>query len=323
MFRTEIEPQDSSIKIDYQSKILTLGSCFSDSIGQRLTEAKFQSEVNPFGTIFNPLSIFELMELSLERSEILDAAILKRDGYYLNYKFHSSFRAKTKDTLHKRMEEALTKVAQQLKEANFIFITLGTAWVYEQNKSHMLVANCHKTPQKEFTRRLLSVEEIVPAFFALKEVINQFNPEVQFIFTVSPVRHTRDTLKLNSVSKSVLRSAAYYMEDMAPDVHYFPAYEIMMDDLRDYRFYEKDLIHPNEQAIDYIWEQFVQTYLDKRDQTTLEKWNKLQMALNHKPFNPKSGGHQKFLSKTLDQLKQLGKELPLDKEIENFKKQLK
>ena len=263
------------------------------------------------------------MELSLERSEILDAAVLKRDGYYLNYKFHSSFRAKTKDTLHKRMEEALTKVSQQLKEANFIFITLGTAWVYEQNKTHMLVANCHKTPQKEFTRRLLSVEEIVPAFFALKEVINQFNPEVQFIFTVSPVRHTRDTLKLNSVSKSVLRSAAYYMEDMAPDVHYFPAYEIMMDDLRDYRFYEKDLIHPNEQAIDYIWEQFVQTYLAKKDQATLEKWNKLQMALNHKPFNPKSGGHQKFLSKTLDQLKQLGKELPLDKEIENLNKQLK
>ena len=323
MFRTEIEPQDSSIKIDYQSKILTLGSCFSDSIGQRLTEAKFQSEVNPYGTIFNPLSIFELMELSLERSEVLDAAVLKRDGYYLNYKFHSSFRAKTKDTLHKRMEEALTKVAQQLKEANFIFITLGTAWVYEQNKSHMLVANCHKTPQKEFTRRLLSVEEIVPAFFALKEVINQFNPEVQFIFTVSPVRHTRDTLKLNSVSKSVLRSAAYYMEDMAPDVHYFPAYEIMMDDLRDYRFYEKDLIHPNEQAIDYIWEQFIQTYLAKKDQATLEKWNKLRMALNHKPFNPKSGGHQKFLSKTLDQLRQLGKELPLDKEIENLNKQLK
>jgi hypothetical protein len=113
------------------------------------------------------------------------------------------------------------------------------------------------------------------------------------------------------------------MEDMAPDVHYFPAYEIMMDDLRDYRFYEKDLIHPNEQAIEYIWEQFIQTYLAKKDQATLEKWNKLQMALNHKPFNPKSGGHQKFLSKTLDQLKQLGKELPLDKEIENLNKQLK
>lgn len=323
MFRTEIEPLYNPVKISYKSKILTLGSCFSDSIGQRLTEAKFQSEVNPFGTIFNPLSIFELMELSLERSEILDAAILKRDGYYLNYKFHSSFRAKTKDTLHKRMEEALTKVAQQLKEADFIFITLGTSWVYEQNKSHMLVANCHKTPQKEFSRRLLAVEEVVPAFFNLKEIISQHNPKAQFVFTVSPVRHTRDTLKLNSVSKSVLRTACHYMEDMAPDVHYFPAYEIMMDDLRDYRFYEKDLIHPNEQAIDYIWEQFIQSYLNSEDQTTLEKWNKLRMALNHKPFNPKSGGHQKFLKNTLSQLQELGKKLPLKEEIANISKQLK
>jgi len=323
MFRTEIEPQESPVKISYKSKILTLGSCFSDSIGQRLTDAKFNTEVNPFGTIFNPLSIFELMELSLERSEILDAAILKRDGYYLNYKFHSSFRAKTKDTLHKRMEEALSKVGQLIREADFIFITLGTAWIYEQMKTHMLVANCHKTPQKEFNKKLLAAEEIVPAFFNLKEIINQHNRKVQFVFTVSPVRHTKDTLKLNSVSKAVLRSACHYMEDMASDVRYFPAYEMMMDDLRDYRFYEKDLIHPNEQAIDYIWDQFVQTYLGNEDKELLEKWKKLSQALNHKAFNPKSGGHQKFLRNTLDQLKDLNGHISLDKEIEQIKTQLK
>lgn len=323
MFRTEIEPQKSPVNISFKSKILTLGSCFSDSIGERLEASKFNVEVNPFGTIFNPLSIFELMELSLERSEILDAATLKRDGYYLNYKFHSSFRAKTKDTLHKRMEEALSKVGQLIREADFIFITFGTAWVYEQMKTHMLVANCHKTPQKEFTKRLLTAEEIVPAFFNLKEIINQKNPKAQFVLTLSPVRHTRDTLKLNAVSKSVLRSTCHYMEDMASDVHYFPAYEIMMDDLRDYRFYEKDLIHPNEQAIDYIWDQFVQTYLNKGDQGLLEKWNKLNQSLNHKAFNPKSGGHQKFLQNTLTQLKELNGQIPLDKEIAQIKKQLK
>ena len=323
MFRTEIEAQESDVRINYQSKILTLGSCFSDSIGQRLADSKFKVEVNPFGTLFNPLSIFELMELSLERSEILDAATLKRDGYYLNYKFHSSFRAKTKDTLHKRMEEALSQVAQQLREADVIFITLGTAWVYQQLKTHMLVANCHKTPQKEFSRKLLAAEEIVPAFFNLKEIINQHNPHVQFVLTVSPVRHTRDTLKLNSVSKSVLRSACHYMEDMAPDVHYFPAYEIMMDDLRDYRFYEKDLIHPNEQAIDYIWEHFLQTYLEKGDRDLLEKWQKLRLALNHRAFNPKSGSHQKFLKITLEQLRELNDLLSLDQEIAQIEKQLK
>lgn len=323
MFRTEIEPQKSPLNISYQSKILTLGSCFSDSIGKRLADAKFNVEVNPFGTIFNPLSIFELMELSMERSEILDAATLKRDGYYLNYKFHSSFRAKTKDTLHKRMEEALSRVSQMIQEADFIFITLGTAWVYEQLKTLMLVANCHKTPQKEFNKKLLAAEEIVPAFFNLKEIINQLNPKVQFVLTVSPVRHTRDTLRLNSVSKAVLRSACHYMDEMASDVHYFPAYEIMMDDLRDYRFYEKDLIHPNEQAIDYIWNQFIETYLPQQDKELLEKWTKLQQALNHKAFNPKSGGHQKFLRNTLDQLKELNGKIHLDKEIAQIKKQLK
>lgn len=323
MFRTEIEGQSSPAKLTYSSKVLTIGSCFSDSIGERLEESKFDIKVNPFGTIFNPLSIFELLELSIERSEILEHATLKRDGYYLNYKFHSSFRAKTKDTLHKRMESALTEVRDRLAEADFIFITLGTAWVYEQLKTHMLVANCHKVPQKEFNKRLIAVEEIIPAFFTLKESINQLNPKAQFIITVSPVRHTRDTLSLNSVSKSVLRLASHYMQDMASDVHYFPAYEIMMDDLRDYRFFEKDLIHPNEQAIDYIWEKFIGTYLDEKSKHTMEKWTKVSLALNHKPFNPKSGAHQKFLKNTLEQLYQLKKDLPLEKEISQLKKQLK
>lgn len=321
MFRTEIEAQNSPVKINYKSKILTLGSCFSDSIGQRLQQSRFSTTVNPFGTIFNPLSIVELLELSLERNEVLEHATIKRDGYYLNYKFHSSFRARTKDTLHKRMEKALDEVSRQIKQANVIFITLGTAWVYEQQKSHMLVANCHKVPQKEFSKRLVATEEIVPAFFNLKEIINQHNPNVQFVLTVSPVRHTRDTLKLNAVSKSVLRTACYYMEDMAEDVHYFPAYEIMMDDLRDYRFYEKDLIHPNEQAIDYIWEKFIDTFIE--DKELLGQWTKLKQALEHKPFNPKSGAHQKFLQKTLSQLKDLNGQIPLDQEIAQIKKQLK
>ncbi len=322
MFRTEIEVEKSDLKLDYQSKILTIGSCFSDTIGNRLRQSKFDALVNPFGTIFNPLSIFELLELSVERSEVLEHATIKRDGFYLNYKFHSSFRAKTKDTLHKRMEKSLNEVAESVKSANLLFITLGTAWVYEQNKTAMLVANCHKTPQKEFNRRLLGVEEIVSTFFALKELINHFNPELQFVFTVSPVRHTRDTLKLNSVSKSVLRLAAHYMNQMAPGIHYFPAYEIIMDDLRDYRFFEKDLIHPNEQAIDYIWEKLISTYLNEGDLKPFEAWNKVKQALAHKPFNPKSNKHQQFLKNTLAQLEQLKNQLPVQEEIVQLKKQL-
>ena len=322
MFRTEIEDQKFEFNLSYQSKLLTIGSCFSDTIGDRLKSSKFNILVNPFGTIFNPLSIFELLELALERSEILEQATLKRDGYYMNYKFHSDFRAKTKDTLHKRMDAALNQVAEQLKDADFLFLTLGTAWIYEQKTTDMLVANCHKTPQKEFNKRLLSVEEIVAAFFSLKELISQYNSDLQLILTVSPVRHTRDSIKLNSVSKSVLRLAAHYISEMAPEIHYFPAYEIMMDDLRDYRFYEKDLIHPNEQAIDYIWQKFIACSLNQEDSKTLESWIKVKQSLEHRAFNPKSNKHKQFLTNTLNQLEQLKSKLPVQEEIKQLKKQL-
>lgn len=322
MFRTEIEDQQFEANLSYQSKMLTIGSCFSDTIGNRLRSSKFNVLVNPFGTIFNPLSIFELLELSLERSEVLELATLKRDGYYMNYKFHSDFRAKTKDTLHKRMDATLNQVAERLKAADFLFITLGTAWIYEQKTTEMLVANCHKTPRKEFNKRLLSVEEIVAAFFSWKELIGQFNPSLQIIITVSPVRHTRDTLQLNAVSKSVLRLAAHYMQEMVPKVHYFPAYEIMMDDLRDYRFYEKDMIHPNEQAIDYIWEKFIDGLLNPEDAKTLASWMKVKQSLEHRAFNPKSNKHQQFLANTLNQLEQLKSKLPVQEEIKQLKNQL-
>ncbi len=323
MFRTEIEPCKSKLKLDQNTSIVTLGSCFSDSIGGLLKAKKFNTFVNPFGTIFNPLSLFELLEYSFERSEILEEATLKRDGYYMNYKFHSSFRAKTKPTLHKRIEQTLQNVSQKLKKAEVVFITFGTAWVYQEHKSQMLVANCHKVPQKEFERRLLTPEEIVSSFFNLKELINQYNDNLKFVFTVSPVRHTRDTLKMNSVSKSVLRSSCHYLEELEEKAEYFPAYEIMTDDLRDYRFYEKDLIHPNEQAIEYIWDFFCSTFLTKEATKLLERWNDIDKAIKHKPFNPKSGGHQKFIQKTLQKLYELKSDLPVQPEIDQLKKALK
>lgn len=322
MFRTEIESSSVPFNINYDQKLLTLGSCFSDSIGQRFSQSKFDTLINPFGTIFNPLSIFELLELSLIRSEIIEEATLKRDGYYLNYKFHSSFRAKTKKTLHNRIENTLNQVKSRIEETDVVFITLGTAWIYQEEKSDMIVANCHKVPQKNFRKRLITLEEIITHFFDLKEQLKQLNPRLKFIFTVSPVRHTRDSLKLNSVSKSILRSACHFIEEMDEDVTYLPAYEIMMDDLRDYRFYEKDLIHPNEQAIDYIWNYVKETIIDPKSLKTLERWEGLKQNLEHIPFNPKSGGHQKFLQKTLDGLNQLNGSLPLDKEIDRLKKQI-
>lgn len=323
MFRTEVPVTKNGFKISYQSPMLSVGSCFADSLGDKLVANKFDLLKNPAGTLFNPLSIFEFLSLSMERSEIIEQAVLQQDDLYLNYKFHSSFRAGSKHALLKKIENALDATRQRLLEADIIFITLGTAWSYTHKSTQMTVANCHKTPQSEFVKKLLSVEDIMGQFFNFKEMLQSKNPEVEYVFSVSPVRHTKETLRLNNVSKSVLLMACHYMTEMDEHLHYFPAYEILMDDLRDYRFYEKDLIHPNDQAIDYIWEFLIKGHLQKNDFKTYEKWCELKKALQHKPFNPKTKAHQKFLNDTLSELGQLADRLPLQNELEQLKKAVK
>ena len=173
-----------------------------------------------------------------------------------------------------------------------------------------------------FNKRLLTMEEIIAQFFEMKEHLEKTNSKTHLILTVSPVRHTKDTLEGNSVSKSILRSVCHYLTQMDDNIHYYPAYEIMMDDLRDYRFYKSDLVHPNEQGIDYIWTHFRKTYFAPETEKVFQSWSKLSKALNHKPFNAGSKTHKKFLSKTLFQLERLNDDLDLKEEIKNLKKQL-
>lgn len=323
MFRTKLPVSKKAFKIGYQSPMLSIGSCFADTLGDRLIANKFDLLKNPAGTLFNPLSIFEFLSLSMERSEIIEQAVLQQDDLYLNYKFHSSFRAGSKHALLRKIEKALDTTRNRLLEAEIIFITLGSAWAYTHKDTQMPVANCHKTPQKEFKKELLSVEEIMSQFFNFKEVLQSKNPNVEYVFSVSPVRHTKDTLPLNNVSKSVLLLACHYMSQMDKRIHYFPSYEIMMDDLRDYRFYEKDLVHPNEQAVDYIWNHLIKGHLHQKDQKTYEKWSALDKSLRHKPFNPKSNAYQKFLHDTMSELGQLADQLHVEEELEQLKKALK
>ncbi len=323
MFRTEIEDLKIPLSIDHKDQLITLGSCFSDTIGQRLVSNKFRVQVNPFGTIFNPLSIFELLDFSIEPSVVIENAVLKRDGMFYNYKLPSSFRAKTEHDLLKNVSVQLEKTQEDLSKAKVIMLTFGTAWVYQLKDSQMLVANCHKQPQKRFNKYLLTVEEIVTGFMGVKEKLELINPDVQVLLTVSPVRHTRETLSLNNTSKSVLKLASHYLSEMADNVHYFPSYEILQDDLRDYRFYEKDLIHPNEQAIDYIWDIFVKTFCVSNTKKTLREWQKVSRALSHRSFNPESDKHHKFLQKTLDKLYKLNHHLDVKDEINGVKQQMK
>ena len=322
MFRTVIEEIKSPFKIAHQDLILTMGSCFSQEMGGKLAENKFNTSVNSLGTIFNPLSIFELLELSMESSLSIEEAMLERDGQFYNHKFHSSFNAESNAALLSKINNRLAEVKSDLTKAKVLFITFGTAWVYESLENQTLVANCHKIPKKHFNKRLLELKEIVDAFFNLKENIQAINPEIQIVLTVSPVRHTKDSLTLNSASKSLLRLACHYLSDMAAGVHYFPSYEIVMDDLRDYRFYEKDMIHLNEQGLDYIWEVFSKTFFSKATQTTNQEWQKITQSLGHRPFNSSNPKHQKFLRSTLDKLQNLNDHLDVKSEIEQVKSQL-
>ncbi|WP_268124045.1 GSCFA domain-containing protein [Roseivirga pacifica] len=322
MFRTPIAPFNSRFKINHKNSLLAIGSCFSETIGSRLKNNKFDIAINPYGTLFNPLSIFNVLEMGLTESMLPEHTIVKQNDVFLSHSLHSSIKAESVKALQEQVQQTNASVSARLKTADVLILTLGSAWVYEMKTTDQLVANCHKVPQKQFNKRLLNIEEVVAAFFDIKEQIEAVNPKIQFVFTVSPVRHTKDTLPLNAVSKSTLRLICHYLEEMAENVSYYPSFEIMMDDLRDYRFFEKDMIHPNEQAIDYIWEHFGNAFFTKQTQTLIKKWAKLQQALSHKPFNPESASHQKFVQKTIQKLEAISGNLPVSKEIEQLKQQL-
>ncbi|UXX78749.1 GSCFA domain-containing protein [Reichenbachiella carrageenanivorans] len=295
-FRTEYHARPAGLQVDHASKLLTIGSCFSDNIGQKLLSDKFEVLVNPFGTVYNPVSIFNLLAAeSIDPDKFVNV-----DGQFYHLDFHSQYTAQDQQTLEVILTSRLEAVKSYLAQANFVFITLGTAFVYETIASRAIVANCHKVPQKHFVKRLLSLEEMSVAFDCLKRKIEEVNPELQFIFTVSPVRHIKDGIIDNQLSKSLLRVLCDECQNQGAG--YFPAYEMMMDDLRDYRFYKTDMIHPSEMAEDYIWGKFGQTYFSDQTRKVLKEWGKVQAALSHRPFHPGSENHQKFLRDQLSKL---------------------
>lgn len=322
MFRTELSPKPSSHKIQLSSRLISIGSCFADNIGKKLSQHKFKIEQNPFGIIFNPLSIFELIEMSFNEERLPEDSYLVRDGVHFNYKVHSELHGKSQEHLESQINHQRNRLSKALQKSTTIIITLGTAWVYEEKKTHMLVANCHKTPSGQFNKRLLSSDEITSAFMLMKEQLQAQNPELKFILTVSPVRHIKDTLELNTVSKSILRLACHQISTYADDVDYFPAYELLMDDLRDYRFYEKDMLHPNDLAREYIWGKFMDVYFEKGTKQFIKSWGEIRSAMKHKAFHPESDAHQKFLRNTIQKLEQLKDQVKVDKELGKLRKQL-
>jgi hypothetical protein len=321
-FRTELILKSAEHKISLYQPIITLGSCFADNIGQKLSVTKFSVSANPFGTIYNPVSIHKLILQSVYNQLPLEHTYLSNQDISLNYDFHSEFAAPSKSLLEPKIKDTLGHTHHFLRKSKFLFITYGTSLVYERLDTGEVVANCHKQSSQQFKKNLLSQKKILESFDETYKVLKNFNPEIRIILTVSPVRHIKDTLELNSVSKSILRLTCHTLTELYNDVEYFPAYEILLDDLRDYRFYSSDLIHPTPDAIDYIWKKFSAKYFDLETKIFLDEWQEIAKALSHKPFQPNTQAHQKFLNDTLKRLQELKSKVNVSKETKIIEAQL-
>jgi lysophospholipase L1-like esterase len=280
--------------IDYNTKLLLLGSCFSENIGDKLNYFKFQTNQNPFGILFHPKAIENLITNAINKKEYIAEDLIFQNERWHSFDAHSNLSSPDKSELLGNLNSAIIATNKQLKEATHIIITLGTSWVYRFIETDTIVANCHKIPQKKFLKELLSVDEVTESLEAIIALLKSVNKDVNVLFTVSPIRHLKDGFLENTQSKSHLITAIHSILN-ADNISYFPSYEIMMDELRDYRFYAEDMVHPNKTAINYIWERFIETWISENSQATMKEVETIQKGISHRPFNENSEQHQKFL----------------------------
>jgi lysophospholipase L1-like esterase len=281
--------------IDYNAKILLLGSCFSENIGDKLNYFKFQTSQNPFGILFHPKAIENLVTNAINEKKYLPEDLIFQNERWHSFDAHSSLSTTDKNELLANLNSAIIATNKKLKEATHIIITLGTSWVYRFIETDVIVANCHKIPQKKFLKTLLSVDEITKSLKTTISHLKSVNKNIHILFTVSPVRHLKDGFTENMQSKSHLITAIHSIMK-TKNSSYFPSYEIMMDELRDYRFYAEDMIHPNKTAINYIWERFAETRISESSKLTMKEVETIQKGISHRPFNENSEQHQKFLN---------------------------
>ncbi len=294
--QTTIPLSKTDNPIDYQSSMLLLGSCFVENMGEKLDYFKFQHLQNPFGILFHPLAIENLIVRSIENQNYEEKEVFEQHGRWYCFDAHSDKSSGTKTELVQSLNDVLEETRRQLKQTTHLIITLGTAWVYRNIDTKKTVANCHKVPQKNFTKELLSVQEIRESLEKICNTVQSINPKTQLVFTISPVRHLKDGFIENQRSKANLITAVHDLlsSNAKSSISYFESYEIMMDELRDYRFYGKDMVHPNELAVDYIWEKFKAIWISEDSHDTMNQVEVVQKGLSHRPFNPDSDEYLKF-----------------------------
>jgi hypothetical protein len=305
MFRTELTIAPATGQLARTARALTMGSCFADSIGSRLVANKVEARVNPFGTVFQPLALARLLRAAAGEDVDWQRHLVQARGRWQSYDLHGSVGADSPVELLQYIQEVVRQTGEFLRNADVVLLTLGTAWAYRLRETGELVNNCHKQPSDLFVRELLTPDEIINALAETHAYLRRINPELRFVLTVSPVRHLKDTLQLNAVSKSVLRLATHIVSDLLPGVAYFPAYELLVDDLRDYRFYASDMLHPSEVAEDYIWDKFARAYFDADFGRFRKEWAAVRQSLGHRPLHEGAPEHRQFLESTREKLEQL------------------
>jgi len=311
-FFTEIKIPDFPWKMDYSKSMMFFGSCFSENIGQKLLDLKFSIDLNPFGILYNPISIANSLKLLMEKKIFTESDLFQDQGQWNSFYHHSRFSDINREEALEKINSRIAQSHEFLSKADFLLITFGTSWVYEFRETSQVVSNCHKIPSAAFKRFRLDVTEITEVYSVLMEELLKFNPKLKVIFTVSPIRHWKDGAVENQVSKAVLLLAIDRLLNARENTYgkYFPSYEIMMDELRDYRFYAEDMIHISSVGIDYIFERFSKIMMSVESLQIAREVVKIRKAVLHRPVNSTSPEYKKFLLYNLEEINKLTNNFP-------------
>ncbi|MVT08252.1 GSCFA domain-containing protein [Chitinophaga tropicalis] len=309
-FRLTFPVSPLPVPVQYTDRLLLMGSCFAEEIGTKLEQHSFDTLINPHGILYNPLSITHSLNSYLDGKQYTEEDLFLHGELWHSWDHHSRFSATDKQAVLAGINTAQQAAAQRLEEADWLIITLGSAHAYTLQEGSRLVGNCHKVPSSAFTKRLLTVQEIISALDNTMHRLFFRNRKVKILFTISPVRYARDGVIENNLSKAILLQAVHHMVNKFDRLYYFPAYELVIDDLRDYRFFKEDLVHPNEMAVNYVWEHFTAACVSEEGQRLLSVVGEINRAMQHKPFNPGSIQHKKFLQTYAGKTQKLMKDYP-------------
>ncbi|NMB51643.1 MAG: GSCFA domain-containing protein [Bacteroidales bacterium] len=308
--RTTFNIEPSEHKISYNDAVIFIGSCFVTYIGQRLGSAHVPVMINPFGTVFNPVSVCNSINRIITGKSYDMAEINNYNGLWLSFDHCTDFSSESAEQTLTSINSRLKEASAFISEAHFLFVTFGTARIYRLNETGRIVSNCHKLPASYFKRELLTVDEIVRIWNLLLERLKSSFPDLKVVFTISPVRHWKDGAHGNQVSKSVLFLAVEELLKHPSKPSYFPAYELLMDDLRDYRFYDDDMLHPSQKAVDYIWEEFSKCYFDSNTREIMQEVNRISKAMSHRIKNIAPNEIKKFAEASLARIVSVSKKVP-------------